>query len=112
MIQFTNKGEIEMATMTANHFDALDYVKKSKELGVPEQVAEYQARQIEQSIDIAVGTIRLELERKDLATKKDIKELELKIETVRTEISQASNKIILWVAGLFVASGLIQHFFK
>ena len=101
-----------MATIIANHFDALGYVKKSKELGVPEQVAEYQARQIEQSIEIAVNTIRHEIENKELATKKDIKELELKIEQVRTEISQSSNKIILWVAGLFVTSGLIQHFFK
>lgn len=94
-----------MAVMTANHFDALDYVKKSKELGVPEQVAEYQARQIEQSIEIAINTIRTEIENKDLATKKDI-------EMVRAEIAQAKNQIILWVAGLFVASGLIQHFFK
>lgn len=35
---------------------------------------------------------------KDIATKKDL------------EI--AKNQIILWVTGLFVASGLIQHFLK
>ncbi|MCE2706682.1 MAG: hypothetical protein LW807_06360 [Proteobacteria bacterium] len=107
-----------MAT-TVNHFDALGYVKKSKELGVSEQVAEYQARQIEKSIEIAVSTVRAEIENKELATKKDIgevrKEIEIvrkEIEIVRKEIAQASNKTIVWIGGLFMASGLIQHFFK
>jgi hypothetical protein len=35
---------------------------------------------------------------KDLATKKDL------------EVTK--NQIIIWVAGLFFASGLVQHFFK
>jgi hypothetical protein len=94
-----------MTTTTANHFDALGYVKKSRELGVPEQIAEYQARQIEQSIDIAVNAARAEIENKDLATKKDI-------ESVRKEIALSSNKTIIWIGGLLLASGLIQHFFK
>lgn len=91
--------------MTANHFDVLEYVKKSKELGVTEQLAEYQARQIEQSIEIAINTVRSEIEHKELATKKDI-------EIVRKEIALATNKIIMWMGGFLLASGLIQHFFK
>ena len=70
-----------------------------------EPVAEYQARQIEQSIEIVVNTARAEVENKELATKKDI-------ETVRKEIAESSSKVIIWVAGLLFASGLIQHFFK
>ena len=87
-----------MATLTTRHFDALEFVKKSKELGVPEPVAEYQARQIEQAIDIAISTIKEEITLKDLATKRDLE--------------STKNQIILWVGGLVMASGLIQHFFK
>jgi len=102
-----------MTTTTINHFDVLDYVKKSREFGVPEQLAEYQARQIEQSIDIAINTARAEIENKDLASKMDIKELELKLSA---EIHKSKIDTVLWVGGimltLLVASGLIQHFFK
>lgn len=87
-----------MATLTSKHFDALAYVKKAKELGASEELAEFQARQIEQAIDVAVTTIKDEITLKDLATKRDLE--------------SSKNQIILWVAGLFIASGLLQHFFK
>ena len=94
-----------MTTLVSKHFDSLDFVKKSKELGASEQLAEYQARQIEQAIDIAVNQAKEDIDAKDLATKKDIKELELKIAETKTQI-------IIWIGGLIIASGLIQHFFK
>ena len=98
-----------MTAIAARHFDVLDYVDRSRALGADENLAKYQARQIEQAIEIAVSTARTEIENKELATKKDIKELELKI-------GQAKFEVIIWVVGLvtglFIASGLIQHFFK
>ena len=54
------------------------------------------------AIDIAVTQVREDLRADELVTKTDLKK----------EIAEAKNQIILWVAGLFVASGLIQHFFK
>jgi|LauGreDrversion4_2_1035121.scaffolds.fasta_scaffold229105_2 hypothetical protein len=87
-----------MTTITTKHFDSLNYVKQAKKLGTSEELAELQARQIEQAIDIAVATIKDEIALKDLATKKDL-------ETTK-------NQIIIWVGGLLFASGLIQHFFK
>lgn len=98
-----------MAAITINHFDALSYVKKSRELGVSEQLAEYQARQIEQSIEIAVNTARTEIENKELATKKDV---EVAVEKLRKEIAIANNKLIIWMGGFLLASGIIQHFFR
>jgi hypothetical protein len=95
-----------MTVLASHHFDVLSYVKRSKELGVPEPVAEYQARQIEQSIDIAVNTARQDIENKELANKKDIKELELKIEQTRTEIAKASIRTIIWVAVILGAYGV------
>lgn len=101
-----------MTTTTVSHFDALGYVKKSRELGVPEPVAEYQARQIEQSIEIAVNTARAGMENRELATKKDIETVRKEIEIVRKEIAISSNKTTIWMGGFLLASGLIQHFFK
>ncbi len=36
-----------MATLSMKHFDVLDFVKKAKELGASQEMAEFQARQIE-----------------------------------------------------------------
>lgn len=87
-----------MSALTIKHFDALSYVKKAKELGTSEELAEFQARQIEDAIEVAILNIKEEIANKDLATKRDLE--------------SAKNQIILWVAGLFLASGLLQHFFK
>lgn len=94
-----------MTAAIIKHFDALDYVDRARALGVHEDVAKYQARQFEQAIDIAVKTARVEIENKELATKKDI-------EQVKAEIHKSKFEMVVWVAGLLIASGLIQHFFK
>ncbi len=48
---------------------------------------------------------RSDVENKELITKKDIKALE-------TLINESKAEVIIWIAGLLLASGLIQHFFK
>ena len=91
-----------MTAHVIRHFDALDYVDRSRALGVDENVAKYQARQMEQLLDMATENARTAIEAKELATKKDLMEVKF--------------DIIIWVAGLvaglFVACGLIEHFFK
>jgi hypothetical protein len=74
-----------MTPMPARHFDMLDFVKKSKELGVKEDLAEYQARQFEKVIDIASAVTKEEFNAHELATKTDIKQLEMEL---RTDIKQ------------------------
>jgi len=74
-----------MAPLLARHFDMLDFVKKSKELGVKEDLAEYQARQFEKVIDIASATTKEEFNAHELATKTDTKQLET---ALRTDIKQ------------------------
>ena len=70
-----------------------------------------------------IEIIRLELQKEIEMVRKEIvvvrKEIEIirlelqkEIEMVRKEIVQSSNKLIFWVAGLLITSGLIQHFFK
>lgn len=91
-----------------SHFDTLEFVKKSKEYGIPEQAAEFQARQIEQAIAIAVNTAREQIRTKELVTKHDlkleitqvkanIKEAELRLQK---EIEQAKNQLLLWMFGM------------
>lgn len=76
----------------------VDYIHELKAAGFTDKQAEVQAKRLEQAVIEIETKIKEELKQQDLATKKDI------------EI--AKNQIILWVSGLFVASGLIQHFFK
>lgn len=101
-----------MVTAILKHFDTLNYVEKSKELGVDENIAKYQARQIEQAIDIAVNTARTEIENKELATKHDIKKLEVQMQKLEVQIHKSKSDIIIWIVGFLIASGLIQHFLK
>ena len=105
-----------MTAIALKHFDILDYVDQSRALGVDERVAKYQARQMENILEIATNNAKLEVENRELATKKDmhlvredIKKLELKLQA---DIYKSKFELIIWVVGLFIVSGLIQHFFK
>ncbi len=75
-----------MATATIKYFDTHEFVKKSKELGASEQLAEYQVKQIEQAIEIAVAQI----EGKELANKQD----------VQLAIAQLKTELIKWMIGI------------
>ena len=62
--------------MSKSGFNTLEYVRRLKEAGVPEKQAEVQASTTFEIID------------SHLATTRDIKALELKIEDVRKDLSQ------------------------
>ena len=105
-----------MTAIAIKHFDALDYVEHSKSLGVDEKVAKYQARQMEQAIEIATNNARSEIENRESATKKDIRDVQKDIKeldlTLRAEIQKSKFELVVWVVGLFIVNGLLQHFFK
>ena len=123
------------------HFDLLDFVNKSTELGMPKPLAEYQGRRIEEAIEMATASNQENVETKNLSTQKDIKELESQIVAMRKDIKelelkikelenslkkeikevdsnlklkieQSKNHIIMWMGALLVTSGFITHFFK
>jgi hypothetical protein len=108
-----------MNTATIKHFDLLSFVKRSKKLGVPEPLAEYQGRQIEEAIEVAVASSKQTLEAKNVATQQDLKNTELTLRQdlkslesrLELKIEQTKNQTILWLGGLLIASGLISHFF-
>ena len=66
-----------MTSSTAKQFDMLAFIHGLKERGVKEDLAEYQARQLAQVIDIATAQSRGEVHSQELATKIDIKQLEV-----------------------------------
>ena len=112
-----------MSTLVMKHFDLLDFVNKSMELGVSKPLAEYQARKLEEVIEIAAVSHQETLESKNLATQKDLKELEyvlkkdikevdLKIKELEVKMEQMRNHTIMWMTSLFIASGFIAHFLK
>jgi len=88
-------------SMNEKHFDALGFVKKSKELGVPEELAEYQARQLENVVDIASHSTRKEFDTRDPATKMDLLTTKTELQTemkalgteLRAEMKELGNEI-------------------
>src|SRR3990167_7016890 len=79
-----------MTSAAKKYFDVLSYVKTSKALGVKEDLAEYQARQLAEIIDIASANTQEEFTVRELATKTDIHELraatQADIHELRTEL--------------------------
>ncbi len=115
-----------MTTISTKHFDILDFIKKSKALGVDERVAELQARQIEQLVETVQEqqqeyTTRLNaLEAKEPATKKDLevvklelqKEIEILRAELKTDIKSLEIKILtLYGAGFLILLGVLAKGF-
>jgi hypothetical protein len=69
-------------------FDTYAFVKKLKSTGLPEEQAEVHAETLSQLIE------------GELATKRDLKELEV---TLRRDIADIKADMLKWIAGLLVA---------
>ena len=92
-------GVTAVSTTIAMPFDTLAFVKKLEASGIPSAQAEAQVEMLSDVIK-KVEETRLQ----ELATKGDIRESELKLETkIESAVGNAKVEIIKWVAGLFVA---------
>ncbi len=77
-------------------FDTLAYAKKLLAVGFTQQQAEVQAEALIEIVD------------EHIATKRDLKEMEVKLElTLRREIQESKTDLIKWVAGMLVAQAAI-----
>ena len=101
-----------MATLA---FDTYEFVKELKDAGFSEQQAETITKLQKSAANSTLEQARHDFEVDDLATKRDIRELELKIElvkadlkrdieSVRKEIAETKAELIRWVVGV----GLLQ----
>jgi hypothetical protein len=94
--------------MTTLTFDTYAFIRKLKESGIPEE----QARAQVEALSIAFEQFQGESHYIDLATKHDIRELELKIELVRAELkrdmAETKAELIRWIVGAgFLQTALI-----
>ncbi len=91
-----------MSTISVKNFSIVEYIQRLRKANFSEEQAEVLAKETEQIISNVLEQAHQEVEKKDLATKKDL-------ETTK-------NQLILWIVtwntGLLIASGLLQHFFK
>ena len=101
--------------MTAITFDTHEYVKKLKEVGFSEQQAEAITDLQKTTVSSTLEQARHDYDLDSVATKRDIRELELKIELVKSELkrdieivrkemAETKADLIRWVVGV----GLLQ----
>ena len=76
-----------MSTVT---FDAFEYAHELREAGITERQAEIIAKSTNKIVQIAVEAAKEEVRIGDLATKRDLKEVELLIE-------KSKNSTLLWM---------------
>lgn len=85
----------------------VDYIHELKEAGFTDKQAEVQAKHLEQFVAEVKAEVKAEikqdLEAKELATKGDIRESELRLQK---EIAQTNNKTILWIVGIMTGYGV------
>ena len=94
-----------MSTIT---FDTHDFVKKLKGVGFSEEQAEVITDLQKATLLNTLEQAKHDYELDDLATKRDLKELDLKIELTKAElkrdIAETKAELIRWVVGV----GLLQ----
>ena len=95
-------------------FDIIDYIKKLRNAGVKQEVAEIQAQGLERVLEAAVSVSRDDMHSKELATRKDLeiakKDLEKEMEIIRKEIAElryATLKFIVWT-GCIVSAAIVS----
>ena len=86
--------------MGATAFDALAYYEKLIAAGVPEERAKVQANAFRD-----FSQIQEENARKELATKGDLREAELRLQK---EIEEAKNSLLKWQLGVVLALAAIM----
>ncbi|MDO9168269.1 MAG: DUF1640 domain-containing protein [Methylobacter sp.] len=87
--------------MTTITFDTHDFVKKLKGVGFSEEQAEVLTDLQKTTVSNTLEQARHDYELDDLATKRDLKELEL---IMRKDMAESKADLIRWVVGV----GLLQ----
>lgn len=78
------------------------------------KLSELEAKEPATKKDLEI--VKLELQKEIEVVRKDIEvlrgETQKEIEIVRKEIVASKNSIIIWLGGVILGSGLLQHFFR
>lgn len=89
-----------MSDFVLKHFSSVDYMQKLRKAKFSDEQAEILARETEELISNILEQSKNELEKKELATKSDIRESEL---LLQKEIAELKNQLVQWVVGTGVA---------
>ncbi|MGZ8180781.1 MAG: coiled-coil domain-containing protein, partial [Methylobacter sp.] len=87
------------AIMTTLTFDTHEFIKELKNAGFSEQQAEAITNLQKTAISTTLEQVKHDHQLDDLATKRDLKELELK---VAKDIAESKAELIRWVVGVGV----------
>lgn len=104
-----------MKMSAALHFDTLDYVEKTEKLGISNEVAKFQAREMESLQNITIGEVKKEIKEeflnKDLATKGDLREPEfrIKVELIKWILGTGLTSVIVLCGAMFTMLKLMLH---
>lgn len=97
-----------METLSMKYFDALEYVKQSRKLGASEELAEFQAKQIEHAIENAILLVKEDIRKDNLATKQDVTLVNTDIALLNANLRETEfrlkNELIRWILGTCVAT--------
>lgn len=93
--------------MTAITIDTYALISTLKDAGVPEQQAKAQIDAMAKFVEVAREQIEHDHKLDEVATKRDLKELEL---TLNNKISESKSETIKWVAAIVVGTGVAQIF--
>lgn len=99
-------------TATILTFDTHDFVKKLKGVGFTEEQAEVITDLQKATTNNTLDQVRHEYDLDHLATKRDIKEIELKLDArikeVELKIAEAKTDLVRWIFTVGVGMGLVQ----
>lgn len=98
--------------MTTIAFDTHDFFNQLKEAGFTDQQAEAITKLQKATIEATLEQARHDYELDQIATKRDIRELELKIEVLKAEtgrmIAETKAELVRWIVGAgFLQTSLI-----
>ena len=120
IIEENDKRLNKMATVTFeyNKFDVVEYIKKLRNAGVKQEVAEIQGQELEHAIESVLAQTKQNIT--ELATKGDVRESELRLQKEIKELelkindntSKAKLTIIIWMGIFFISNGVLAHFLK
>ena len=88
-------------------FDVVAYIKKLRNAGATQELAEVQAQEMEYAFDNIIKHTKQEVrevfDNKELVTKGDLEIVKLELQK---EIAQSGTKTIIWVSGLLGSFGI------
>lgn len=93
---------LDMTTLAINslhsklRFDIVEYIKKLRNAGVSQEIAEIQAQELEHVLEVAVSTFKEDMNSGELATKKDLDKTRLELQKEIADLRYTTLKFVVY----------------